>query len=229
MTFRLPITLALLISTNLIFAEGMKQYEVSVTNITKGQTFTPLLVATHSDAASLFTLGQPASDSLALLAEAGNTDALTAEILNFPNEIGHVKTIPGLLGPGETVSFEIKGHHKHYMLTVAAMLLPSNDTFIALSSAGLPNKGSASYMARAYDAGTEANDQLCIHIPGPLCGGEADSATSDTDEGYVYVSNGIHDLGDLDPATYGWHNPIALITIKAMHKNEGKKQETHKH
>lgn len=216
MTFRLSITLVLLISTNLVFAEDMKQYEVSVTNITKGQTFTPLLAATHNDAVSLFTLGQPASDSLALLAEAGNTDALTAEILNFPNAIGHVLTSPGLLDPGKTATFQISGNHNHHHLTIAAMLLPTNDTMIALNGVDLPKNGSVSYMALAYDAGTEANDQLCIHIPGPLCGGDPDSVASDTDEGYVYVSNGIHDMGDLDPATYDWHNSIAHITIKVM-------------
>jgi hypothetical protein len=77
MTLRLPLTLALLFSTNLVFATGMQQYEV----ITKGQSFTPQLVTTHSDMVSLFTLGQPARDSLALLAEAGDTSALTTEIM----------------------------------------------------------------------------------------------------------------------------------------------------
>ena len=229
MIFRLPLAIALLVSSSLALADnGMQQYEVSVTNITKGQTFTPILAATHTDAVSLFTLGQPASASLALLAEAGNTDALTAEMLSFPNEIGHVLTAPMLLHPGETRTFEISGHHNHHNLTIAAMLLPTNDTMVALTGVALPKKDSTSYLARAYDAGTEANDQLCAHIPGPLCGGEAVSEASDTDEGYVYVSNGIHNIGDLDPATYDWHNPVALITIKAMHKNKGKKEE-HKH
>jgi hypothetical protein len=40
--------------------KGMQQYEV----ITKGQSFTPQLVTTDSDMVSLFTLGQPARDSL---------------------------------------------------------------------------------------------------------------------------------------------------------------------
>ncbi len=224
MIFRLPLALTLLFVTNLVFSEDMKQYEVSITNITKGQGFTPQLVATHRDTVSLFTLGQPARESLALLAEAGNTEALTTEILNFPNDIGHVLTVPGLLEPGKTVTFEISGHPNHFKLTFAAMLLPSNDTFVALSGVDLPKKGSVAYMAKAYDAGTEANDQLCVHIPGPLCGGEAISIASDTDEGFVYISNGIHDRGDLDPATYDWHNPVARITITEIHE-----KEMHKH
>jgi hypothetical protein len=39
------------------------------------------MLTTHSDMVSLFTLGQPARDSLALLAEAGDTSALTTEIM----------------------------------------------------------------------------------------------------------------------------------------------------
>lgn len=224
MLFRLPIALILLFASNLVLAEDMKQYQVSITNITKGQAFTPQMVATHRDTISLFTLGQPARESLALLAEAGNTEALTTEMLNFPNDIGHMLIVPGLLEPGKTATFEINGHPNHFKLTFAAMLLPSNDTFVALSGAELPKKGSVAYMAKAYDAGTEVNDQLCVHIPGPLCGGEASSIASDTDEGFVYISNGIHDMGDLDPATYDWHNPIARIVITVNHK-----KEMHKH
>ena len=73
----------------------------------------------------------------------------------------------------------------------------------------------------AWDAGTEANDQNCLHIPGPRCGGEALSAPAATDEGYVCLSNGFHDLGDgtgevLKPSEYTWNNPVALVTIKRI-------------
>ena len=44
-------------------------YEVTITNLTPGQTFTPILAATHRSSISFFELGQPASDQIAELAE----------------------------------------------------------------------------------------------------------------------------------------------------------------
>ena len=41
--------------------EGVSGYEVTVTNITPGQTFTPQMVVTHAADISLFQLGEPAS------------------------------------------------------------------------------------------------------------------------------------------------------------------------
>ncbi|MBI5612909.1 MAG: spondin domain-containing protein, partial [Gammaproteobacteria bacterium] len=48
-------------------------YEVTVTNLTRGQSFTPILVATHRPGVALFEPGQPASPELAILAEGGDT------------------------------------------------------------------------------------------------------------------------------------------------------------
>ena len=226
MRFQFSLALSLLLSANLAFAEGA-MYEVSITNITRGQTFTPQFVATHDHAVSLFTLGQAASTSLAILAESGNTDPLTATALAFPANVGHALTVPGLLGPGETATTLIDASSGHHYLTIAAMLIPTNDTFVALLAMKLPEQGSVAYTARAYDAGTEENDQNCLHIPGPRCGGEANSPASDTDEGFVYVSNGFHDLGSEDdqgneilgPRVYDWRNPVAQIMIKRMDNN----------
>ena len=138
-----------------------------------------------------------------------------------------VKVMGGLLGPGEKTMIEIQGHHKRYHLSIAAMLLPTNDTFVALSSVKLPKQGSVSYLALAYDAGTEGNDQNCVNIPGPTCGGAPFSDPSDTDEDYVYISNGFHDLGDEDeegnvilgPVLYGWNNAVAVVTIKRINED----------
>lgn len=227
MKTRLILTVTLVLSANTLFAEEMQQFEVSITNTTLGQSFTPRLVATHNAEVSLFTLGQPASVPLELLAEAGDTEPLIAAILSVPNEIGEVLTDPELLLPGQTTRIEISAHPGHEYLTFAAMLLPTNDTFVALSGVKLPKQDSVAYTALAYDAGTEENDQKCIHIPGPRCGGAAHSMASDTDEGFVYISNGFHELGDMDaegneilgPKVYDWRNSVAYITIKRIAKN----------
>ena len=226
MKLHLSLLPALILASNLVSAEEMMHYEVSITNITKGQTFTPQLVATHDNSVSLFSLGQPAGSPLEMLAEAGDTAPLTELIMTVPHKVGHVMTVPGLLEPGKTAIFEISADQNHQQLTFAAMLLPTNDTFVALQGMSLPMQGSVSYFALAYDAGTEANDQNCAHIPGPRCGGEAHSMASDMDEGFVYISNGFHDLGKMDDAgneilgtkLYDWHHSVAQVTIKKIEK-----------
>ena len=50
------------------------ELEVSITNLTQGNYFTPRLVVAHTDAADLFEVGTPASTALAWLAEAGVID-----------------------------------------------------------------------------------------------------------------------------------------------------------
>ena len=48
-------------------------YLISVTNITAGQGFTPILAATHNRNAIFFTLGGAPSQALADMAEGGDT------------------------------------------------------------------------------------------------------------------------------------------------------------
>ena len=196
-------------------------YEITITNITKGQTFTPQLVATHNASVRLFTLGQPASPALEILAEGGDTQPLTDALLNLG---ANPQTIGGLLGPGETATVYVAAHPRE-LLSFAAMLIPTNDTFAALDRVPLPRHRTSRHVALGYDAGTEANDQNCANIPGPRCGGEGFSGGSqDGDEGYVHVGNGFHELGAddgagnevLGPLTYDWRNPVAEVTVRRL-------------
>ena len=190
-----------------------RKYEVTITNITRGQTFTPQLVVTHSRKVALFELGKPAGLPLEILAEDGNTAPLTDALLGQPYEVSDVQTIPGLLGPGETTSITVEATRFHSRLSLAAMLIPTNDTFVALDSVPLSRKG-RTVMVPAYDAGSEINDETCANIPGPTCGGAG--ASPGSGEGYVHISNGIHGVGDLEPAVYDWRNTVARVTVKRV-------------
>jgi hypothetical protein len=117
------------------------------------------------------------------------------------------------IGPGgsETVSVATSGSYTG--VTVASMLVPTNDTFLALNGVEGPGGNmTASYYVLAWDAGTELNDELCISLPGPGCGGDPGPA-SDNGEGYVYISNGIRGVGDVDADLRDFNNPVAMITI----------------
>jgi hypothetical protein len=97
------------------------------------------------------------------------------------------------------------------------MLIPTNDAFVALNGIEAPvgNK-TLTLFAPAYDAGTEANDELCASIPGPVCGGEGFNASRAGAEGFVHIHAGIQGIGDLSPAMYDWQNPVARITIRRV-------------
>ena len=48
-------------------AGGGKEYNVTITNLTRGQIFTPILVASHQQGVRFFELGDSASADLAML------------------------------------------------------------------------------------------------------------------------------------------------------------------
>jgi hypothetical protein len=191
----------------------VRTYEVKITNITRGQTFTPILVASHSPRIAFFELGAPASDGLAVLAEDGSPATLAAE-LAATGEAFDAQTIPGLLAPGASASVQVRARGRFDQLSLAAMLIPTNDTFVALNSITLPRFGAVARTLVAYDAGSEPNDELCASIPGPRCGGQGSSPGGG--EGYVYVSNGMHGIGDLSAAVYDWRNPVARVEIRRV-------------
>jgi hypothetical protein len=187
-----------------------KTYDVTITNITKTQKFTPILVATHKADIAFFTAGMSASGPLAIQAESGNPGPLNDVLLSVPDLVLDTTINGALLEPGESVTITIEGHNQYDRLSLSAMLIPTNDTFMALNSVPLP-RFSATYAANAYDAGSEVNDELCASIPGPPCFGEALSQADG--EGFVHMANGIQGIGDVDPAAYDWRGAVASVKV----------------
>jgi hypothetical protein len=208
------VSAALMISGSL-FASESKNYEVTITNLTKGQIFTPVLAATHKSSIAFFELGEPARDELELLAEDGATDPLNDLLLSVP-ELVQDTSGTGPIMPGASASFMIEGSNRFDRLSFAAMLLPTNDSFVAVNSIPLPRNYSMA-TAYAYDSGTEYNDELCESIPGPpvaFCQGA--NVPDDSGEGYVHLSNGVHGVGDTIPMLHDWRGPVARVTIRRV-------------
>ena len=122
-------TILLVLFSGLAAAQPTAQYEVQITNITPAQAFTPQLAVTHRQQTHLFTLGTPASAELELLAEGGMTDPLADSVAD---ESFDQQTSEGLLMPGDTTTLTIIGHPGRGYISLAAMLLPTNDTFVGL-------------------------------------------------------------------------------------------------
>lgn len=196
------------------------RFEVTVTNLTRGQQFTPVLVASHREGVKLFTLGQEASTQLAILAEEGNTAPLTALLSGMP-EVKEVVSSSGLTDPGKSVTLTVDAPGAFDHLSVAAMLIPTNDAFFALNGVEGPRRSrTLTLFSPAYDAGSERNDELCASIPGPSfleCGGAGGGGMpAGGEEGFVHIHAGIHGIGNLMPSRRDWRNPVAQITIRRL-------------
>ncbi len=100
-------------------------------------------------------------------------------------------------------------------LSMAGMLVTTNDAFFALRGARVPAHGIRTFRSPAYDAGSEANNEDCAFIPGPPCMNPNVRATENA-EGYVHIHAGIHGIADLDPAEHDWRNPVAEITLRRL-------------
>lgn len=211
---RMAIMAALLAASGTAGASGWT-WRVEITNVTKKQAFTPILAATHYGGVGMFELGDPASEALEIMAEGGDIGPLTAKLEAAGHRVTDLQTNGAVLPPGHSITLTLRGHPGQ-RLSLAGMLIPTNDNFVGVDGVFLPLFGSEKIEALAYDAGTEANDQDCANIPGPptVCTGEGYSPVRD-DVDFVHVSNGFHELGEgaLSPAEYDWRNPVAIVKI----------------
>jgi hypothetical protein len=134
-----------------------------------------------------------------------------------------VITAPGLLDPGASVTATVDTSAGFDHISVAAMLIPTNDGFFAINGAEGPRGFKPlSLFSPAYDSRSEVNDELCASIPGPdftECGGPGGGGSpTGGEEGYVHIHAGIHGIGGLTPAQWDWRNPVAKITIWRLRK-----------
>ncbi len=200
------------------FSGSKRTYEISITNITKGQILSPAVVAAHkSSLKPIFELGYPASPELAGLAEDAALDPFVAMLEASP-AVAAVEVLTGAGGPimpGETATLKISASSRATELSLATMLVTTNDTFAALNGVRLPTWREQHFYSPGYDAGSEVNNEDCSYIPGPPCGNGGVRAT-DGAEGYVYIGNGVHGIGDLDASTFDWNNDVAKISVSRV-------------
>lgn len=212
---------------------------VSVTNLTRGTWFTPLLVTAHPTGFKAFTEGAPASVELQMIAEAGDTSGMQAILPTGSSKVFNPNNGP--LKPGgstTTMSFTGGAGTANTQLSVLAMMVPTNDGFIALNAMDIPTTpGTYTYTVSAYDAGTEANDEKKaaaggINQPGMIfpaflndasgkpafINPDATGFVNATKEGFVHIHRGIVGSASggasaLDNTVYRWLNPVARVVL----------------
>jgi len=214
----LPLTLALAscltLSNAMAHGKKFNTYHVTITNTTANHVITPPAVIAHNENFKLFKITEAASTGLVVLAESGNPSVLLdglADNVNVSATMTTLEQTPPVILPGTSITIEIKAPENTYF-TIAGMLATSNDAFTSVTLKAPKKNHYSSANAITYDAGSEDNNELCIDIPGPPCGGT--NATIEGDgEGFVTVHNGVHGVGDLVPANLDWRGPTAIVRI----------------
>lgn len=197
---------------------GRGVYEITVTNLTRGQDFAPLLAASHRSGVRFFELGKPASRQLATLAEDGDTGPLE-RVLKSNRRVLDTDTTFRHVRPGKSVTLKVRFNGRFNRVSLAGMLVPTNDGFVALNGVrGPSNRPPLTLRVPGYDAGSEANDELCANLPAPprFCTGTPRSEPAPDVEGFVHIHTGIHGIGNLDAAVRDWRNPVAEIVIRRV-------------
>jgi hypothetical protein len=205
--------------------------DISISNLTHAAYFTPLLVVGHNDSADVFELGTAASDALEAVAEGGDTSAFVtaltgaAAIENDPNG--------GPLAPGATTTITDMDTGEYDLLSIVAMVLPTNDGFVGLDSWAIPDTaGTYTIYLNAYDAGTEANNELIVSgsgavdvlgipaDPGGNSGTGGTGVTTEETNATVHIHRGnIGDSSttsgesDLVNTVHRWLNPVAKVVV----------------
>jgi hypothetical protein len=207
-------------------------FNVRIINLTNGIWFTPFLVAAHPDGTSLFTTGQPASANLQAMAEGGDISGLAVDMQGVGATIVE-NPANGLLPPAMSTNVDLNTDGtSNVLLSVVAMLLPTNDGFSGLNSVTIPTEpGTYVFDVPAYDAGTEANDELLTGggapgvagipaDPGGLAGtGGSGSASADANPNVHIHRNALGDTdatggaSDLDSRVHRWLNPVLRVIV----------------
>ena len=212
-------------------------FNVTLTNSSDQTVYpgilTPVAYAVHSDDVKIFMPGMPASEGLERLSEDGNfqplVDMLSAASgvsMAGAQPVADGATDPGPLMPGHSYSFSVSADSDHPYLSVASMIVPSNDTFFAfeptgvqlINSDGTPRADAEiaadiAAMRLAWDAGTERNQagaagpDQAPRQAGPNTGADEGPAT-------VRLLN--------DPVwNYPTASDVVRVTIEPMMAEEG--------
>lgn len=226
--------------------DDVRDYEVTMFNLTRGQPLSPPVIATHRGDAKVWHLTQAASLEVKEIAENGNNAPLLNKLRLQRNsgsvfdyqQAASAAMAPGPLVPGgragsatfpDKVTARIRGSRRNNRISWVSMLVCSNDGFTGVDGAKLPAKRGKRvvYQTSAYETQTERNTEDFADIMPPcqaLIGvrpadgapGVAQSNPALAESGNIIPSSGIVGNNELDPATFGWSNPVGKIMIKRV-------------
>jgi hypothetical protein len=228
---------ASMLTAGVSYADSPKvtTYEVTISNLTSGQPFSPPVLVTHRAATGIFTVGEAASTWIQQIAENGNNAPLLAALSGDKHVYdvieGSTPLVPAS-NPGGTpfensATFTITSAKGAKFLSVATMLICTNDGFTGVDTLHLPKKvgDSVTVFTAGYDAGTEINTEDFADLVPPcqaligISSGEAGTGMSNpalAEGGVIAHHPGVMGGSDLVPGIHGWTNPVAKIVVERV-------------
>jgi hypothetical protein len=213
-------------------------FNVKVTNLTHGMYLGDVQIAAHPQNQGVPISGDASGTGIQTLAETGDVSDLVAEFeanSTSPDLATLTDTGDGKTGPGESIAADFTSAAANVRLTILSKISPTNDGFVALNSIIIPTEpGLYTFNMIAYDAGTEANDEV-VYVGTDTVGvqGIAIAALGDMNTGTngsgaagpdnnttIHVHRGVlgddldsSGISDLDITTHRWLNPVARVII----------------
>ena len=213
----------------------MATYEVTIANSSVGQPFSPPVAATHSPDVELFSVGDDASPEIAAIAQTGNQSGAVALLSGLGSDVTAVADPGAPVTPGasssalfpSTLTIEVEAAAGD-VLSLATMLICSNDGFTGLDSVALPAAGSVVLPLRGYDAGVERNTErsqdivdACSALGPVVIGDDPDGNVDDFPVAQrnakpIQMHKGVNGhRGDLLPA-HDWAGSVGTVTIERL-------------
>ncbi|MGQ0569232.1 MAG: spondin domain-containing protein [Armatimonadota bacterium] len=211
-------------------APGTVTYRVTLLNLTTGQPFSPPVAATHQKTIRMFEVGRLASDQLAAIAVDGDQIPMF-NLFNGSSRVTQVVDIGRPLTPRgivrgtftDSVTFDIIARPGD-KLSLATMLICTNDGFLGLDAVNLPQTGAEAFLLNGYDAGRENNTEQSQDIVDPCSGlgpvmlagdpdGNNDASVVTVPRQRIHHHPNIQGVGDLFRDIHGWIDPVAVVVV----------------
>jgi len=191
-----------------------QSYTITVENLTGSQPLSPPVIVTHNRRADIWTPGTIASHALAGVAEDANGPVAVAA---HEKQRGVLSATvgaqegadPAPIPPGESQTYTIAARPGQ-LISLYSMLVNTNDAFTSVRNVRVTNRD-RSARTIAWDGGSEVNNQLASHIPGPVGG----NAFVREPEGDVIRRHPGIQQGVGDPAVQAtaWEGRVARISM----------------
>lgn len=206
-------------------------YEVTLTNLAGSQPISPPVVVTHDPGLRFWEQGSAASPGIVAIAEDGDPsvafDALSlligsgvTDVVNVGQPLTRAGTVVGDFS--DSVTFTIEAHRGD-RLSLAGMLICTNDGFAGLDSIRLPIHQRDAF-ASAYDAGSEVNTERSEDIVDPcsalgpvvLAGDDNGNENLAVDaDGVITHHRGVVGESDLN-SDHNWPSAILHVDIRRV-------------
>lgn len=222
-------------------AQTYKNVFLKITNVTSNIYFAPMLLASHGLPNAMFEPGTAASAGIEAMAEIGDLTQMDTDLTAAGAFVtAAAGSVNFELAPGESVFAVLVVGPGLDFISMAGMMVQTNDGFVGLNSFQVPqdSTGQITLQLNGYDAGTELNNELlgCPTDP-PFTGDPIDNPNVPLDPSgnggqcgtgaqgggespLIHVHPGTHGdtdpmggVSDLDSRVHRWLNPVAEMTV----------------